>query len=172
MNKINLFFILKAGLFTFFACTSPQQPEQSKFELLDDSTMIRILIDLHTLDAITPYLFSQPNNDTAKAAFKALRNELLAKYHTDSTQFYRTYNYYMEHALSHMNQIYSAVVDSLNLRANTQRFDLWDLKQNTTQESKPRPVFKEPKKADSLLKKKIEKIRKKAASRLEATTTQ
>lgn len=171
MHKIKLFFILQVGLIALLGCSGPKQSQQKTIETLDDPTMVRILIDLHTLDATVPYLFSRPNNDTARAAFKALREELFAKYHTDSSQFYQTYHYYLEHDIGHINQIYSAVVDSLNLRANTKHFDLWEVKQNITSSERNNTTHKEREAPDSLLKKKIEKLNKKAAGRLKGTTT-
>ncbi|WP_038032335.1 DUF4296 domain-containing protein [Thermonema rossianum] len=171
MHKIKLFFILQVGIIALSGCNTPKQSQQKAFEALDDTSMIRLLIDLHTLDATVPYLFSRPNNDTAKAVFKALREELFAKYHTDSAHFYQTYYYYLEHDISHINQIYSAVVDSLNLRANTKQFDLWQIEKEITPQQNTSSATKEREPSDSLLRKKIEKIKKKAISIPKETTT-
>ncbi|CAN5849719.1 hypothetical protein BH24BAC1_BH24BAC1_00560 [soil metagenome] len=75
--------------------------------------MATILADLHLAEAQADYQFS--NRDTAQMAFNVLEKQIFAKHEVPDSVFKQSYDYYLLY-LKEFDQIYAAVVDTLNLR--------------------------------------------------------
>ena len=108
MKKFILCFLLMAS------CKSaPKTPPG----ILDQNSMINVLIDIHVAEAQanSAGLRSQ---DSVQVYYKVLEKDVFGKYGIDSTRYYDSYRYYMEN-IKQMDQIYAAVVDSLSLRENS-----------------------------------------------------
>ena len=91
------------------SCSS-DRPSNS---LMDEHDMINYLIDLHLAEAAVQNL--RLKGDSAKIVFAAKEKYLLKEHHITDSIFINSYNYYLEHPIK-LEEIYSAVVDSISLR--------------------------------------------------------
>ena len=103
-----LFFLF---LMIFVSCKAadPKLPE----DVLTQEQMVSLLIDFYLIEGKVRVL-KQPQ-DSAVSVFNVFEEELYQKHQTDSIQHLHSYNYYLQHP-KELNEIYVAVVDSLNLR--------------------------------------------------------
>jgi hypothetical protein len=90
-------------------CSSDQQPNT----IMDQGQMTNYLIDLHMAEAAVQNL--RLKADSAKIVFSAKEKQLLSKHQITDSVFINSYNYYLEHPIK-LEEIYSAVVDSISLR--------------------------------------------------------
>ena len=91
------------------SCSSERPPNS----ILDQHEMINYLIDLHLAEAAVQNL--RLKGDTAKIVFAVKEKHLLKEHNITDTIFINSYNYYLEHPVK-LEEIYSAVVDSISLR--------------------------------------------------------
>ena len=82
-------------------------------DVLSQEQMVSLLIDFYLIEGKVRVI-KQPQ-DSAVSVFHVFEQELYKKHQTDSTQHMLSYNYYLDHP-KELNEIYIAVVDSLNLR--------------------------------------------------------
>ncbi len=90
-------------------CGSDAPPE----EVMSETEMINYLIDLHIAEALVQNL--RLDTDSAKVVFDVQQKFMLKKHNVSDTLVVISYNYYLEHPLV-LEEIYSAVVDSISLR--------------------------------------------------------
>jgi hypothetical protein len=81
--------------------------------MVPQNKMVRILADIHTLEALLENSVSYP--DTALMVFSKQQDEILKKYNVEPQQFRDTYKYYLNH-LAEMDKLYEIVVDTLSVR--------------------------------------------------------
>jgi hypothetical protein len=81
--------------------------------MIPQNKMVRILADIHTLEAQLETSISYP--DTALMVFSKQQGEILKKYNVKPQQFRDTYKYYLNH-LAEMDKLYEIVVDTLSVR--------------------------------------------------------
>jgi hypothetical protein len=96
---------------TFASCE--EIDEKAPEDVLSKAAMVRILIDVHIAEAKVTQKGLPP--DSAKIVFLKSKEEILKKNHVKSEAFQKSYDFYISH-LKGMEDIYSAVVDSLSLR--------------------------------------------------------
>jgi hypothetical protein len=108
VKKILFLFLL------FTSCTESPKPPPGT---LDKDRMINILIDIHIAEAKASGA-SLRSQDSSTVYYKVLEGDVFKKHGVDSTIYYNSYRYYMQH-IKEMDQIYAAVVDSLSLRDNS-----------------------------------------------------
>ncbi len=94
--------------------------EKAPEGVLSKEDMVRILIDVHITEAKVTQKGLPP--DSAREAFHKSKEAILQKNHVKSEIFEESYNYYMSN-LKGMDEIYSAVVDSLSLREARGKLD-------------------------------------------------
>jgi len=99
------------GIFILVAvsCSSERPPD----DVMDEGAMTNYLIDLHIAEAAVQNL--RLKGDSAKTVFEIKEKQLLKKHHVTDSVFINSYNYYLDHPIM-LEEIYSAVVDSISLR--------------------------------------------------------
>jgi hypothetical protein len=95
------------------ACQRPEEAPKPA-DLLPKEQMIRLLADLHVLEARVEN--SRLPQDSARALYLARQKDLLWRYEVTDSTFQRSYRYYGVHGKD-LHDIYGAVIDTLNLRA-------------------------------------------------------
>ncbi|WP_051718301.1 DUF4296 domain-containing protein [Hymenobacter sp. IS2118] len=93
-----------------------QRPEETLVpaDLLPKEKMTILLTDLHVLEARVESSRLQP--DSARALYLSQHERLLKQNQVTDSAFQRSYRYYGGHGKD-LNDIYSAVVDTLNARS-------------------------------------------------------
>ena len=105
-------------LILLFACA---ETEEKPERLLTKEQMVGILTDIHIAEAKANRT-SLRSYDSLQIMYKAYENDVLKKHKTDSTTYRQSYKYYLEH-MQEMDEIYTAVVDTLSLRENLGKID-------------------------------------------------
>lgn len=108
-----LLILLSSGLLC--ACAEEVKREYVKkpANLLSKEKMISFLIDLHLAEAKMSYI-GVKSADSTEMLFRNYEKYLLEKHHIDDSTYYQSYQYYLAH-MDQLDEIYSAVVDSLNV---------------------------------------------------------
>lgn len=97
------------------------EPDNQPKGLLSKEQMVNILTDIHIAEARANR--SQLRSfDSIQVYYKVLENDVFKKHKVDSAAYKRSYQYYLEH-MKEMDDIYTAVVDSLSLRENFGRIE-------------------------------------------------
>lgn len=95
--------------FVFMACNKPKPAEQKKPDwLLDEKTMVDVIVDLRIADAATYINTGSPPRDKVKD-----RAFIMKKYHVADSVFMMSHEYYTTHPAM-INHIYEKVVDRLS----------------------------------------------------------
>ena len=89
------------------ACSSDDKPEN----LLDQSTMVSIMTDIHLIEAEINNLHLQ-HQDSSVFMYQKLKVRMLKKYNTDTATFHKSFNYYIFNP-EKMKPIYSEVKKKL-----------------------------------------------------------
>jgi hypothetical protein len=105
MHRLILFFLLLT------ACIRDEKPPQ---HVLTKEQMIDILVDIHLAEAKANRI-SLRSYDSIQAYYKKLERDVYQKHQVDSVVYRKSFAYYMDH-IKHMDEIYAAVVDSLNVK--------------------------------------------------------
>ena len=105
--------ILVLLTFGLFGCSSEKEMPE---DLLTKQQMIGFLIDIHVLEGKVDLL--KLKKDTSTLIFNTFEQEILKEHNIDKDIYYKSYQYYMEDVKG-MNEIYTAVVDSLNFLQTT-----------------------------------------------------
>lgn len=93
--------------------------------LLTKEQMINILTDIHITEAKVSRM-SFRSYDSTQIVYKEFENDIFKKYKTDSVVYRQSYNYYLEH-MAEMDEIYTAIVDTLTLRESLGKIE-WVIK--------------------------------------------
>ncbi|MBR9999246.1 MAG: DUF4296 domain-containing protein [Cyclobacteriaceae bacterium] len=81
--------------------------------IMSKQEMVDFLIDLHIVEARIS--LARFPNDSIKLFFPEIEDSLYRKHQVTDSLYKKSYQYYLQH-ISLMEEIYSAVVDSLSLR--------------------------------------------------------
>ncbi|WKN44494.1 DUF4296 domain-containing protein [Tunicatimonas pelagia] len=92
---------------------------ESPVDLLDKSTMASILIDLHLAEAKMSYTGSR-NADSIEIIYRNYEYSVFKDHNVTDSIYFRSYEYYLDH-MAEMEQIYSAVVDSLSVMNSAEK---------------------------------------------------
>ncbi|MGD1841486.1 MAG: DUF4296 domain-containing protein [Thermonemataceae bacterium] len=87
------------------------QKDKENVNILNEEKMVAIMVDIHLTEAQVPYLAIK-DEDTLRAVFHELKRGVFKKHGTDSSTFYKSYDYYLNN-LEEMQSIYEVVLDSL-----------------------------------------------------------
>lgn len=102
-------FICFLTICIFVACNQNKPAEQAKPEwLLDEKTMVDIIVDMRIADAATYINTGAPPRDKLKD-----RAFIMKKYHIADSVFMKSHDYYTGHP-EMINRIYEKVVDRLS----------------------------------------------------------
>jgi hypothetical protein len=93
-----------------FGCIPKDKPPEN---IMSKEQMVSFLIDLHLIEA--KISISRFPNDSVKVIFPEIEEELFRKHHISDSIYFRSYQYYLNDMFE-MEEIYTAVVDSLSLR--------------------------------------------------------
>ncbi|MDO7853879.1 DUF4296 domain-containing protein [Hymenobacter convexus] len=104
--------VLAPLLLALPACDRPEDAPPPA-DLMPREKMIRLLADLHVLEARVES--SRLNPDSARALFVAQKKALLWNRDVSDSTFQRSYRYYGIHGKD-LSEIYNAVVDTLTMR--------------------------------------------------------
>jgi hypothetical protein len=97
------------ALVMFFACQSDQKPAS----VLSQDEMVKALEEIYVTEEKISRLSLSP--DSAKQLFNKLEGRIFEKLGVPDSVFRESLNYYTDHP-AEMEKIYSALVDSLQLR--------------------------------------------------------
>ncbi|GAB3238012.1 hypothetical protein GCM10027346_30180 [Hymenobacter seoulensis] len=86
-------------------------------QLLPRDKMVRLLVELHTLEARTDA--SALPSDSARALFRQEQKRLYTRYQTTDSAFQQSYQYYAIHDKD-LDEIYATVIDSLTQQEKRQ----------------------------------------------------
>jgi hypothetical protein len=104
--------LLAALLLALPACQRPEEPPLPA-DLLPKEQMIRVLADIHILEARVEN--SGLSVDSARALFLSQQKALLWRHEVSDSAFQRSYRYYGVHGKD-LDEIYGAVIDTLSQR--------------------------------------------------------
>jgi hypothetical protein len=113
------FFMLKrllTALLFLSACVKPETPPPG---VIPKDQMTEILIDIHVAEAQVSHL-NLRSYDSMQVAYNGFERDIFQKYRVDSTSYNQSYQYYLRNPKL-MEEIYTAVVDSLALRESLGR---------------------------------------------------
>lgn len=102
--------LLVCLLFMGPGCITKQKPSEN---IMSQQEMVDFLIDLHIIEG--KISISRIPNDSIKLFFQDIEDSLYKKHHVTDSIYKKSYQYYLEN-IDLMEEIYSAVVDSLSLR--------------------------------------------------------
>jgi hypothetical protein len=112
--------MIRVFCLTFFlilaACANETKAPPA--DILTKEKMIDYLIDLQITEAKINSLGLPP--DTVKSFYNTIRDELYKKHNISDSVYYKSLRYYL-YDVKDMEDIYSAVVDSLSLRERLQK---------------------------------------------------
>lgn len=97
-------------LFMGFSCVNKPAPPEG---IMSQQEMVDFLIDIHIIEAKVS--MSRIPYDSVKLFFDEVEDSLYRKHHVTDSIYKKSYQYYLE-KIDLMEEIYSAVVDSLSLR--------------------------------------------------------
>jgi hypothetical protein len=97
-------------LFMGISCVNKPTPPEG---IMSQQEMVDFLIDLHIIEAKVS--MSRIPNDSVKLFFDYVEVSLNLKHHLTDSIYKKSYQYYLEN-IDLMEEIYSAVVDSMSLR--------------------------------------------------------
>jgi hypothetical protein len=110
-------FFLIIFLIGTFACTKNKPAPE---HLLSKEKMVSILIDVYIAEGKVNSL--DVKTDSMSNLFAAYEKHIFQKHEVTDSIYRESYQWYLEDIIA-MDQIYSAVVDSLSLRERTRRID-------------------------------------------------
>lgn len=100
-------------LFLFFLLAACIDQKGTPDGILSKQKMVDFLIDLHIIEArLNTVRFPQ---DSVKLFFPDIEKELFEKHNITDSIYFVSYQYYLEN-VKEMEEIYTAVVDSLSIR--------------------------------------------------------
>jgi len=99
---------------------SCQEKMEKPKNLLTKLQMIDLLVDIHLTEAKVKELYLK--RDSSNQLFKILEKEVYERHQTTDSAYKKSILYYLDE-MGKMEEIYSAVVDSLSLREKIKDFD-------------------------------------------------
>ncbi|MFY0591220.1 DUF4296 domain-containing protein [Roseivirga sp.] len=106
MKKVFLYVVV----FVVFSCG---EKEQKPADILDETEMISLLIDIREAEGMVASITI--NKDSSAILFKALEQRIFEKAQVDTAIYQKSYNYYLLRPEKFM-EITSVVIDSLKVR--------------------------------------------------------
>lgn len=100
------YFLIFIGL-VIISCSRDSRPEN----LYEKSTMVSVLIQVHLAEARAKSLEMSP--DSAMAYYLFQQREIFERFGIDSVDYRKSFEYYSKE-IGIMDEIYEAVLDSLN----------------------------------------------------------
>ena len=97
----------------FILLTGCVREEKIPEDIMTKQEMIDFLIDLHIIEA--KISLGRIPNDSIRLFFPVIEDSLYRKHNITDSLYKESYQYYLQH-IRQMEDIYSAVVDSLSLR--------------------------------------------------------
>jgi hypothetical protein len=88
---------------------------------LTQSQMVQILVDIHIAEAKVGH-FSFRNIDSSKALYRRYEQDIFKKHGVDTTTYRKSFEFYLENT-QYLDDIYSAVIDSLSYRESIGKID-------------------------------------------------
>ena len=95
------------------ACEKSEALVAPPADLLGKDKMISLLIDLHLAEAKMSYTGSR-NADSIEIIYRNYEHAIFEEHHVTDSAYLHSYEYYLDN-MSEMEEIYSAVVDSLSV---------------------------------------------------------
>jgi len=93
--------------------TACARKERIPKDVLPPDQMVKVLSELYVNEEKVNRL--NMRRDSSETVFAALKDRMFTKLQVSDSVFKRSFNYYMDHPVE-MEKVYSALVDSLNLR--------------------------------------------------------
>jgi 3-hydroxyacyl-CoA dehydrogenase len=112
MQRLLIFFLLLTGCI---------RDEQAPPHVLPKEQIVSILIDIHIAEAKANRM-SLRSYDSTQAYYKKLERDIFKKHQVDTAVYRKSFTYYMDH-MKLMDEIYTAVVDSLNVKEKVGKLD-------------------------------------------------
>ncbi len=99
-----------------FSCKEQRIPK----DVLTVDVMASILIDIHLAEGKIDVL--KLHGDTARLVFNYFEKQVFEKHRVDRDSYKKSFEYHLDN-MKTMDEIYSRVVDSLNVRKQVTRID-------------------------------------------------
>ncbi len=112
---------MKRLIISFLLLSACANTEELPENLLSKEKMVGILIDIHIAEARANRIQLR-SYDSTQAYYKKLEADVFSKHKVDTARYRMSYRYYMNH-MKELDDIYTAVVDSLSLRENLGKLD-------------------------------------------------
>lgn len=110
----------KLIILLWIVLVSCQEKMEKPKNLLTKSQMIDLLVDIHLTEAKVKELHLK--RDSSNQLFRILEKEVLLRQQTTDSVYKKNFLYYLDN-MEKMEEIYSAVVDSLSLREKIKDFE-------------------------------------------------
>lgn len=101
-----------AFIFLVSAC-SPKKPDE---RLLTEQEMVKVLMEIYVTESKVSRVGI--SNDSIKKIFPQFEAQIMEKMNVSDTVFHKSMEYYLENPKK-LERIYTALVDSLNLKAQS-----------------------------------------------------
>lgn len=111
MKNYLYYFVFSVILFLSISCGAKKESEQG---ILSHAEMVRALIDVYIIEQKVVALSLLPR-DSSAILFKELNARTLDSLQVQDSVLRKSYNYYLDRP-KELEEIYTALVDSLNLR--------------------------------------------------------
>jgi hypothetical protein len=105
---------VKKLIIFFLLLTACIKEEKTPPNILSQEKMVDVLIDIHIAEAKANRV-SLRSYDSIQAYYKKLETDVFKKHQVDSAVYRKSFIYYLDH-MKQMDEIYSTVIDSLNVR--------------------------------------------------------
>ena len=106
-------------VFTSFGCYRDRTLSERPPQLLSQQEMVSFLIDLHLAEAKMNYI-EVGKTDSLEMIFRNYEKYLMHQHGFTDSVYLQSYQYYLDH-MKLMDDIYSDVVDSLNVMSSRQK---------------------------------------------------
>ena len=110
----------KLIILLWIVLVSCQEKMEKPKNLLTKSQMIDLLVDIHLTETKVKELYLK--RDSSNKLFRILEKEVLMRQKTTDSIYKKSFLYYLDD-MEKMEEIYSAVVDSLSLREKIKDFE-------------------------------------------------
>lgn len=101
------------------ACEKSEDLVDPPADLLEKDQMISLLIDLHLAEAKMSYTGSR-NADSIEIIYRNYEQAIFEEHHATDSSYLHSYEYYLDH-MDELEEIYSAVVDSLSVMNSVEK---------------------------------------------------
>ncbi|HPM30358.1 MAG TPA: DUF4296 domain-containing protein [Chryseolinea sp.] len=110
VKRLVYYFILLVSLFLEVSCGGKEEKSE---KVLSQAEMVSTLMDIYIAEQKSTFITTK--QDSSEFIFKKLNAKVLESHNVQDSVLKKSFDYYLAHP-KEMEAIYTAIVDSLNLR--------------------------------------------------------